>query len=496
MGHLPQEIQNRLRNNNSNKLSLQPPSISQIEKVLSYEERMGCENSVGRGGETFAAWTTKALQGLALHADVEISAEHDCKLAAQQLEQYMTLSSSARAVVVKQTREAVHAAQVSMKEAQVRLDAAAELAHSEELPPPSSSEVVEERSCVGEPLTVPISTTTTRSTDGDDGRPGISLVPRPTFSSSSSSFIDPGTPPDDNNIIITPGEEEGGIIGGKKRVVKEETIEFRRQFKEYAAALCSTPPVSELSASSGEEQRSQLWHHLRQKRLTASAFSKAIGLFNGDRQVLWEEKVGLRQPFVGNVATQWGTDAEPKALQAYQQLTGQVIEPCMFKVKHDDPAHSWLGASPDGLIAALEVHKVQSSSINNSPGVLEIKCPYNKGHPELAVPPPHAIWYYMPQVQGLMDIFDREWCNMYIWTPEHGSASYYIPRDRRYWAAAFDVLSEFWWAHVVPARQARERGAGVEELEQWRVSEEHGKSWELKQRSKKMAVDAVPTFFK
>jgi uracil-DNA glycosylase len=491
-------MQDRLRNNNNNnnKKSQQPPTVSQIEKVLSYEERMGYENSVGRSGETFAAWATKALQGLALHADVEISAEHDCKLAAQQLEKYSTLYPSARAVVVKQTREAVHAAQVSMKEAQVRLDAAAELAHSEELSPPSA--VLEEREREGGASNMPITTTTTTTSgkDDDDGRPGISLVPRPTIS--SSSFTDLGTPPDDSTII-TPGSG-GGVVGGKRRV-KEETIEFRRQFKEYAAALCSTPRVSQLSASSGEEQRSQLWHHLRQKRLTASAFSKAIGLFNGDRQVLWEEKVGLRQPFAGNVATQWGTNAEPKALQAYQQLTGQVIEPCMFKVKHDDPAHSWLGASPDGLIAALEVHKVQSNSSNNnnhnnSPGVLEIKCPFNKGHPELAVPPPHAIWYYMPQVQGLMDIFNREWCNMYIWTPEHGSASYYIPRDRQYWAAAYDVLSEFWWAHVVPARQARETGAGVEELEQWRVSEEHGKSWELKQRSKKMAVDAVATFFK
>lgn len=32
------------------------------------------------------------------------------------------------------------------------------------------------------------------------------------------------------------------------------------------------------------------------------------------------------------------------------------------------------------------------------PGILEVKCPYNKGRPELASPPPTAIWYYMPQV--------------------------------------------------------------------------------------------------
>ena len=66
-----------------------------------------------------------------------------------------------------------------------------------------------------------------------------------------------------------------------------------------------------------------------------------------------------------------------------------------------------------------------------------------------------------------MDIFDRSWCNLYIWTPEGGSGVYHIRRDRAYWAAAFDVLAEFWWGHVVPARQAHERGA-LAEVEQYR----------------------------
>lgn len=48
------------------------------------------------------------------------------------------------------------------------------------------------------------------------------------------------------------------------------------------------------------------------------------------------------------------------------------------------------------------------------------------------------------QVQGLMDIFDREWCNLYIWTPKGGSGLYHIPRDRRYWADCFVVLADFW----------------------------------------------------
>ena len=33
-------------------------------------------------------------------------------------------------------------------------------------------------------------------------------------------------------------------------------------------------------------------------------------------------------------------------------------------------------------------------------GVLEIKCPFNRGSPEAATPPRAPAWYYMPQVGG------------------------------------------------------------------------------------------------
>ena len=52
-----------------------------------------------------------------------------------------------------------------------------------------------------------------------------------------------------------------------------------------------------------------------------------------------------------------------------------------------------------------------------------------------------------------MEIFDREWCNIYLWTV-NGSALFYVERDRTYWATCFEVLSEFWWAHLVPAKHA------------------------------------------
>lgn len=63
------------------------------------------------------------------------------------------------------------------------------------------------------------------------------------------------------------------------------------------------------------------------------------------------------------------------------------------------------------------------------------------------------------QVQGLMDLFDLEWCHLISWTENNGINLFYIPRNRAYWTDAFKLLSEFWWVNVVPARLAREHGS-------------------------------------
>ena len=116
------------------------------------------------------------------------------------------------------------------------------------------------------------------------------------------------------------------------------------------------------------------------------------------------------------------------------QLTGHEVNACRFSVLRDDPVHGWLGASPDGLIDALTAtpgapslelkgllltnivligslkvlleHTSEAAGAAagtgvqaaEGPGVLEIKCPFNRGKPKLGKPPAQPPWYYMPQV--------------------------------------------------------------------------------------------------
>ncbi|KAK2076233.1 hypothetical protein QBZ16_001165 [Prototheca wickerhamii] len=264
-------------------------------------------------------------------------------------------------------------------------------------------------------------------------------------------------------------EAEAGAQGPPARPAP-----VRRDFKASFAATAATHADTATASVRvlEEEQGSAGWHRARTR----------------ERQSLWEEKIGLTPPFPGNAATRWGSKMEAAAMETYVLKTGNAVSKCSFATKRDDPAHDWIGASPDGLVEARG---------DAAPGLVEIKCPFNRGRPDLAVPPEHAIWYYMPQVQGQMEMLDREWCDLFVWTPARGAAAFRIERDREFWAAAYDVLAEFWWAHVVPARQIQERGArsGQGEESDSRTGEllldflpgEHEQTEALIERSMRMA---------
>ena len=163
-------------------------------------------------------------------------------------------------------------------------------------------------------------------------------------------------------------------------------------------------------------QRTEAWYRQRRGKLTASALGQAVGLTpwgspkrlaadlradratqdlddNGTQMPRCEElKPKTQQP---NVAMRWGTDKEPNGLLEYMIVTGQMVDDVGF-VEH--ATLDWFGGSPDGLV--------------NDDGMVEIKCPYSrKCYSEF---PP----YYYLQINALLEITGRAWCDLFVWTPE------------------------------------------------------------------------------
>ncbi|KAG8640035.1 hypothetical protein MANES_13G014700v8 [Manihot esculenta] len=188
--------------------------------------------------------------------------------------------------------------------------------------------------------------------------------------------------------------------------------------------------------SHGEE-----WFALRRDKLTASTFSTALGFWKGNRRLeLWNEKVFAPELNIieaSKRAVEWGVLNEAAAVDSYKTITSHEVNHLGFAI-HPAQEFDWLGASPDGLLEG---------------GILEVKCPYNKGKPESALPWSIMPFYYMPQVQGQLEIMNREWADLYCWTP-NGSTIIRVHRDRSYWELIHPILREFWLENVMPAKEA------------------------------------------
>jgi uracil-DNA glycosylase len=246
-----------------------------------------------------------------------------------------------------------------------------------------------------------------------------------------------------------------------------------------------------------QKQGTDEWKALRATRLTASAFSNAVGFWREGRVSLWEEKLGIGIPFSGNDATEWGTKTEDEACEAYAALTNASVSHLLFRALSPDEAELWMGASPDGLVVAATTdaaeHTKNETSSNSrvrsgdEKGILEVKCPFNRGKPLDAKPYPKVPWYYVPQVQGLMAVFDRPWVDVFAYTVNNGCAIYRVKRDPEYWAEMYEALSDFWWQNVVPAKHAMQRGI---DFEKYRPDEEHPKCKALKAKSQKIASES------
>ena len=170
-----------------------------------------------------------------------------------------------------------------------------------------------------------------------------------------------------------------------------------------------------------DQQRTEQWFKDREGKLTASMFAAAAGIGPTSRQAAWRRFFKL-ETFDGNEATDWGEKHEADALREYKARVWPDANLTMsgFVVHPELP---WLGCSPDVLVG--------------NTGLGEVKCPYSQELYE-AIPP-----YYMAQMQGQMEIANRDWCDFIVWTPNQMSVQS-VTRCRDYWQWMYERLAEFW----------------------------------------------------
>lgn len=153
------------------------------------------------------------------------------------------------------------------------------------------------------------------------------------------------------------------------------------------------------------KQRSDEWHKARTGKITASRVGAILGLSpyrtRGDvMREMVREAHGAEREFMGNVATEWGTQNESGALIDYRIETTHQVEEVGF-ITLDD----WAGCSPDGLVG--------------NDGGVEIKCPFGLRDTDAPVPFKTLAEqeHYRAQVQFSLWVAQREWWHFYQWAP-------------------------------------------------------------------------------
>lgn len=166
------------------------------------------------------------------------------------------------------------------------------------------------------------------------------------------------------------------------------------------------------------DQRTDAWHAKRGEMLTASEIYKATkDATPAARHELIMSKLTPRVRFegAGPKALVWGTRFEPIAKEIYCSLQGGIEIVDTTCIPH--PVHSFLGASPDGIIVTKDPEDFRYGKL------VEFKCPISREFNDTTPIPP--AYYAQMQLQmectelydceyiemGFKDLSYSEWCD-------------------------------------------------------------------------------------
>jgi len=168
-------------------------------------------------------------------------------------------------------------------------------------------------------------------------------------------------------------------------------------------------------------QQSEEWEAWR-NRPTASEFGKFITPAKGQYSAqatayaatIVAKRLGVYTEPPPTFWMEWGVEQEPNARVAYTAQTGREVQGVGFILPDNTDAY---GGSPDGLV--------------DEDGLLEIKCPAPETligyHAEGELPV-----QYKPQVQGLLLISGRAWCDFFVFHPELTPFLLRVEPDEKY----------------------------------------------------------------
>jgi putative phage-type endonuclease len=170
------------------------------------------------------------------------------------------------------------------------------------------------------------------------------------------------------------------------------------------------------------QQRTPAWHAARRGKLTCSNLGALLGQVGYTSRPQAYRRATGAEKFEGNVACDWGTNNEANGILAYTAKTGNLVQATGL---HVHPHYKWLAGSPDGFVG--------------DEGMIEVKCPYYRKR-DGSILHKTVPGHYWMQINALLEITGRLWCDYVCWTANDGVVIYRVQRDPE----TFDFLMSWY----------------------------------------------------
>ena len=177
-------------------------------------------------------------------------------------------------------------------------------------------------------------------------------------------------------------------------------------------------------------QGTRTWFAQREGQITGSRVGAILGVspFASRSDVMREmvrEQLGAVREFVGNVATDWGTEHEDEAIERYEDYSGELVVSTGF---HAHPNHARIGVSPDGFVGE---------------GLIEVKCPFGIRYKKVPTfKTVDEVPHYAAQMQLQMAVTGREYTYFVQWTP-HAIDVAVVVKDEGWLNGHLHTLNKF-----------------------------------------------------
>lgn len=245
----------------------------------------------------------------------------------------------------------------------------------------------------------------------------------------------------------------------------ENSDNFRNSCEKHLKNITlSTEEISELEMKTRKQRLSPLWYSERKIRVTSSFFGRVCKVRESSSFENIIKNI-LEQKTIKSAAVAHEIKNEPIAIQKYLQANNFTqkytsVGLCIHK------QHPFLAASPGGFI--------------DENGVIEIKCPYTSRYADPAIikfdflnkDQTHLLVNsnYNYQVQGILEITDRDWCDLVIYTFK-GIKVIRILRSRNFFNLMLEKLKNFYYFYMIPQLIKPQKSLTFQERK-WRTEKE------------------------